>query len=100
MKEIFAIIVTYNGMQWIKHCIESLMESTVSMQIIVIDNNSTDGTLEFIKMNYSSVITFLMNKNLGFGQANHVGISYAPEKNADYCLLINQDAYLCKNAIE
>lgn len=40
MKEIFAIIVTYNGMQWIKHCIESLMESTVSMQIIVIDNNS------------------------------------------------------------
>lgn len=40
MKEIFAIIVTYNGMQWIKHCIESLMESTVPMQIIVIDNNS------------------------------------------------------------
>ena len=74
MKEIFAIIVTYNGMQWIKHCIESLMESTVPMQIIVIDNNSNDGTLEFIKKNYSSVITFPMNKNLGFGQANNVGI--------------------------
>ena len=57
MKEIFAIIVTYNGMQWIKHCIESLMESTVHMQIVVIDNNSIDGTLEFIKKNYSSVIS-------------------------------------------
>lgn len=100
MKEIFAIIVTYNGMQWIKHCIESLMESTVPMQIIVIDNNSNDGTLEFIKKNYSSVKVFPMNKNLGFGQANNVGISYALEKHADYCLLINQDAYLSKNAIE
>lgn len=100
MKKIFAIIVTYNGMQWIKHCIESLMESSISMQILVIDNCSNDGTLKYITDNYPSVVTFPQEKNLGFGQANNLGIKYALKNGADYCLLINQDAYLEKNAIE
>lgn len=100
MKKIFAIIVTYNGMQWIEHCIESLLESTVPVQILVIDNCSTDGTLDFINNIFPMVMTFPQKKNLGFGQANNVGIRYALDNNADYCLLINQDAYLDKFALE
>ena len=69
------------------------------MQIIVIDNNSSDGTIEFIKKNYPSVITLPQENNLGFGQANNIGIRYALQNKADYCLLINQDAYLSKYAI-
>lgn len=100
MKKIFAIIVTYNGMQWIEHCIESLLGSTVPVQILVIDNCSTDGTLDFINNSYPMAITFPQKRNLGFGQANNVGIRYALDNNADYCLLINQDAYLDKFALE
>ena len=45
----FVIIVTYNGMQWIDTCLKSVVNSSVKLDIIAIDNNSTDGTIEIIE---------------------------------------------------
>lgn len=100
--KIYAVIVTYNAMQrdWIGRCMQSLQASTVPLAPIVIDNCSTDGTREYVPATYSSVIWLPQDKNLGFGQANNVGIRYAFEHNADYVLLLNQDATLAPDAIE
>lgn len=98
--KIFTIIVTYNGMKWLKRCLDSLRSSTMPTIPVVIDNNSTDGSVSFVKENYPEAIVFQQDKNLGFGQANNIGIRYALENAADFVMLLNQDAYLEKDALE
>lgn len=95
-KDIYIIIVTYNGMQWLSKC----LKSTIPYPVIIVDNDSSDGTVEFIKKSYPKVKLFEQENNLGFGQANNIGISYALQQGADYVFLLNQDAYLQAGAIE
>lgn len=99
---IYTIVVTYNAMrkQWIDRCISSLHASTVPTEILVVDNCSTDGTRSYIPETYPDVIWLPQEKNLGFGQANNLGINYALKHQADYVLLLNQDAAISSEAIE
>ena len=97
---IFTIIVTYNGKKWVDFCLGSLRRSTVQTIPLVIDNCSTDGTLDYIRECYPEAVLFTQEKNLGFGQANNIGIRYALDHGADYCLLLNQDAAISADAIE
>ena len=92
----YIILVTYNAMPWLSKC----LESTKPYAIVVVDNNSTDETLNFIKTNYPEVIILPQSKNLGFGQANNIGMSHALKHGADYVFLLNQDAYLENDTIE
>ena len=82
---IYTIIVTYNAMQkqWIDRCLKSLENSTIQTTAIIIDNNSTDGTRDYVPTKYPAAIWLPQEKNLGFGQANNVGIKWAMEHNAD-----------------
>jgi GT2 family glycosyltransferase len=95
-KNCYIIIVTYNGMPWIEKCLESCGKHA----IVVVDNNSTDGTVVFIEKKYPRVHIIPQCENLGFGQANNVGISYALNQQANYVFLLNQDAYLEPETIE
>lgn len=99
---IFAVIVTYNGMQhgWIEKCLESLRKSTMEITPIVIDNLSTDGTRDFVPQTFPEAIWMPQEENLGFGKANNIGIKYALEHDADYVLLLNQDATLHTDALK
>ncbi len=100
---IFAIIVTYNGRQvpyWYDNCFTSLCESTIPVQTIVIDNASTDDTVAYIREHFPEVILIELDKNLGFGQANNIGMRYALEHDADYVFLLNQDAWVEKDTLE
>lgn len=92
--KIYCIVVSFNGEKHIKRCLDSLHKSDIPVQIIVIDNNSTDETINLIKENYKSVHLILLTKNLGFGVANNIGLKTALELNADYFFLINQDAWI------
>lgn len=92
----YIIIVTYNGLQWIDTCLKSCN----SYNVIVVDNSSTDGTIPFIENNFPEVHIIAQKKNLGFGAANNIGISYALKRDAAYVFLLNQDAYLHTNTIK
>ncbi len=92
--KIFSIIVSHNGIQWYDSCFNSLRQSDVPVQIIVIDNASSDGTVEYIKTNYPEIILIESKDNLGFAKANNIGLRYALDHGGDYVFLLNQDAWL------
>ncbi len=100
MVKIFTIIATYNGAEWIEKCIESLLSSSIKTEVIIVDNASTDNTLDLIKKKFESVIILKQEENLRFGKANNVGLSFALKNEADYVFLLNQDAYIEENSLE
>lgn len=100
MPKIYVIIVTYNAMKWAEKCFSSLRKSSVSVQTIVVDNGSNDGTQDFIKNNFPEIEFIQSPKNLGFGKANNLGMEMAYKNGADFFYLMNQDAWLFENSLE
>lgn len=98
--KIIVIVVTYNGMKWYKNCFDSIRNSSIHADTIVIDNNSSDGTVQFIKDNYPEINLIESKVNLGFGKANNIGLKYAIEIDADFVFLLNQDAWVRPDTIE
>ena len=96
------IIVHYNGVEWIEKCLGSFSKTNFEDKIIVIDNCSTEKEgLYIIQNKFPKTTLIKLNKNVGFGRANNVGIALAIEKQAKYIFLLNQDAWLCEtDAIE
>ncbi len=94
MKTVITIIVTYNGLKWIDGCLKSVKDSIYPSRIHVIDNGSTDGTIAFIRGHYPEVQLTLSSRNLGFGQANNLGMRQALDEGVDYVFLLNQDAFV------
>ena len=83
-------------MAWINRCLKSCGDYPV----IVVDNASEDGTVDFIRSSFPDVYVIDQDENLGFGAANNIGIRYALDKEADFVFLLNQDAYLQPDTIE
>lgn len=98
--DVSIIIINYNTLNLTKNTIESIIEKTKNLkyEIILVDNNSTDGSVEFFDKNYQDKIIFIKNKyNYGFGKANNIGAKKAKGK---YLFLLNSDTLLLNNAIK
>lgn len=107
LKRVAIIIVTYNGSEYIGDCLSLLQNTHYSrslfeIEIVIIDNGSTDTTREIVreykkKQLFSlpsitwRVTAFFQEKNLGFAEGNNIGMWYAMEKNFDFVYLLNQD---------
>lgn len=91
---VLVIIVTYNGMAHIDRCLQSFDHADRQLQVMIVDNASTDGTPEYVKANYPYVLLVESRRNLGFGAANNVGLRYAIDNNFDFAYLLNQDAWI------
>lgn len=100
MEKVLVIIVTYNAMNWAKRCFESLRNSNVPVDTLVIDNGSTDGTQEFIRTSYPEVQFIQNHTNLGFGKANNIGLQKVLDENYDFAYLLNQDAWILPDTLE
>lgn len=95
--KVFTIIVTYNGMKWIDQCLKSVVNQS---EVVVVDNNSSDGTVNFIGENFPTVKILAQTVNYGFGKGNNIGISYALNNEVDYFFLLNQDTIIEKDTIK
>lgn len=96
-KELSVIIVSYNVKDFLLAAIASVYNHvTFSFEIIVIDNNSSDNSIEAIKEKYPEVITIENKDNKGFSEANNQGFEIA---NGDFILMLNPDAELLDNNI-
>lgn len=93
MKTCCVIIVTYNGEKWLDVCLPAFKTANKEdIAVVVVDNASKDKTCEKINKEYPFVKLFSCTKNLGFGQANNVGIKYAYDNDFRHVFLLNQDA--------
>lgn len=83
------VILTYNKLDYTKLCIESIRKYTEkdSYEIIIVDNNSTDGTVEWLKLQHD-IRTIFNSENMGFPKGCNQGIEIA---EGDDILLLNND---------
>ncbi|MEO6694812.1 MAG: glycosyltransferase family 2 protein [Ignavibacteria bacterium] len=98
------IIVNFNGEKFLKDCFDSLSEQSFEdYEVIFVDNNSEDKSIEFLRQNYDSagIKIYKAEKNLGFAGANNFGFKYCSGK---YIVLLNNDTIVekhwLKNLIE
>lgn len=98
-QSVYVVIVSYQGMRWMERCLHSILASDYPVTCVVVDNASTDGTVEWIASHYPSVIVLAQQTNLGFGGANNIGMAYALDAGADYVFLLNQDAWIFPDTI-
>jgi GT2 family glycosyltransferase len=82
-------------------CLESLEKSTYPKNhIIVLDNASTDGSVEAIRERFPQVEIIQLKENKGYAGNNNVGILAAVKNNADWIFVLNEDTLLDPNCIE
>ena len=98
------ITLNYNGSSFLQECIDSILDSDYSnFKVIVVDNYSKDNSLELLERLYGSndkVIILKNNKNLGYSEGMNVGLDYGFNNlKADFCLAMNNDTFLDKEAI-
>lgn len=99
MAKVLAIVVTYNAMQWMDRCLPSLAASSVPVDIMVVDNGSTDGTREYVRARFPEAVLVCKDDNPGFGAANNEGIRLALARGYDFVYLLNQDAWVLEDTI-
>ncbi|HEX7356103.1 MAG TPA: glycosyltransferase [Ignavibacteriaceae bacterium] len=93
------IIVNYNVKEFLQNLIHSIEKATLNLtkEIIIVDNASDDGSVDFIKDKFPEVKLIANKKNLGFGKANNLGLKIAA---GEYILLINPDTLVAEDTFE
>jgi len=89
----YVVIVNWNGKEILKKCLTTFFANTnsTSIQIIIVDNASIDGSVGMVRQNFPQVQVIVNKENLGFSKANNRGIDIALEANAKRVLLLNND---------
>lgn len=89
------VILNYNGLKYLKECIDSLNHlSYRNKEIFLIDNNSGDASVQFVEKNYSNVKIIRLIKNYGFSKGYNLGITYC---KGEFLVLLNQDTVVDRN---
>jgi GT2 family glycosyltransferase len=93
------IILCWNDAKVIGDCLQSIYATTQSLdfEVIVSDNGSTDGSLEFIRKSYPQVRLIENGKNLRFAKANNVGIRAS---QGEYVLILNPDTIIHEGTLD
>lgn len=93
------LIVNYNTRSYLDKCLDSIFNSKTAaeFEVIVVDNNSKDGSADFIEKHYPKVILLKETQNHGFSRA--MNIAYRATSNSDYLLLFNPDAEVYEDTI-
>ncbi len=97
MSEVTVVIPNWNGKDSLAACLDSLMAQTYKADVLVVDNGSADGSVEFIQKNYPSVKLIIHQKNLGFAGGVNSGIKKSIENSAKFVALFNNDAVAGKD---
>ncbi len=103
---VYCVILSWNGRHLTMDCVRSVLDMDYpNLKVIVVDNASSDDTVEALKNGYardiaSGRITLMVNaKNLGFAGGNNVGMEFAFRQGADYVLLLNNDTIVDRHLL-
>jgi len=82
------IIVNYNGKKNLEKCLEALFKIDYkNYEVIIVDNNSSDESVEYIK-NYPSIKLIELEENFGYAEPNNIG---AKKANGNFLIFLNND---------
>jgi len=91
-KLVSIIMLTFNALEYTKKCVDSILTHTkFPFEIIIVDNNSTDGTKKYLRQlskEYKHITTIFNKKNRGFAAGNNQGVQ---KSRGDYVMLLNND---------
>jgi GT2 family glycosyltransferase len=91
-------IVTYNSGRFIKRCLESVLEQKYpNLEVVIVDNASTDGTLDILEQFEEHCRIYYNDENIGFAAAQNQAISLT---SGEWVLTLNPDVLLLKNFIQ
>jgi hypothetical protein len=100
MPKVVTIILNWNGLEDTLECIDSLYNMDyLNNEIIVVDNGSSDGSVQIIRQRYPFITIIPNGNNLGFAMGNNVGIRRALDMDADYIWCLNNDTVVAKDTL-
>lgn len=90
------IIVNYKVKHYLEQCLRSVAEASkgIAVEVIVVDNASGDGSVEYLRERFPGVTIIASEKNLGFARANNLAIR---NSHGEYILLLNPDTIVAEN---
>jgi GT2 family glycosyltransferase len=99
MMKLSVVVICWNDLKVIKECLASIYRETsaISFEVIVSDNGSTDGSVEYIREHFPQAQIVENCANLGFARGNNMGIDVA---RGEYVLILNPDTIIHDRALE
>ncbi len=96
--DVSVIIVTYNSAQVVNACVDSIINNNhdTEVEILIVDNGSTDDTCEIITRNYPDITLISGHGNLGFAAGNNIGLKAAKGR---HFLVLNPDTEISSGAL-
>ena len=92
------VVVNWNGEKFLGHCLDAFKSQTYkNFQMIIVDNASTDGSVDKIEEQWSDTRLIKLDNNTGFARANNIGANQA---TGDWLALVNNDAFLAPDWLE
>ena len=93
------IIVNYNVKYFLEQCLHSVRRSmqNIDAEVIILDNQSTDGSIEYLAKRFPEVRFISNEQNLGFAKACNKGLNYV---SGEYILFLNPDTLLAEDTLE
>jgi len=93
------VIICWNDLKVVRDCLHSVCAGThsIEFELIISDNGSSDGSVEFIRKNYPQARVIENGANLGFGKGNNVGIRAS---KGEYILILNPDTIIHDGALD
>lgn len=98
MKRLSIVIVSYNVREYLDQCLQSVRKALqgIDSEVIVVDNQSEDDTVAFVREHYPEVCMIESGGNVGFARANNMGIR---QSDSEYVLLLNPDTVIAENTL-
>ena len=97
---VFVIVLNFNGLDVNDTCITSLLASEYpNFKILFVDNGSSDGSVEHVRLQYPTVEILENKENLFFAAGNNRGIEHALQQEADYIFILNNDTMVASTCI-
>lgn len=95
------ILINYNGKVDTEECVKSIKKNLADFKIIIVDNNSTTGRVEYNDViDEKSCEIIYLDDNIGFAAGNNVGLQRAKELNPEYYFILNNDTIIADDCLE
>lgn len=92
---VVALVLNFNGKKRLRKCLDSLLTTNYqNFRVVIVDNGSNDGSVDFVKANYPSIDVIVHSQNHGFAQGYNIAMDHV---DGDYIALLNNDVVVEPN---